>query len=78
MLGAGGEQRTTGVAVEPSQRTQLGREVLLVLGVSLGASALFALISFTGTLTAPGDLSSYRATLNGSRAPGRLPLSVAR
>lgn len=77
MLGAEGGRRTE-MAVEPAQRTWLGREVLLVLGVSLGASALYALISFTGTLTAPGDLSSYRATLNGSRAPGRPWLDLAR
>ncbi|RKS75455.1 CAAX prenyl protease-like protein [Motilibacter peucedani] len=59
-------------------RTLLRDEVLLVLGVSLGASAVFALVSFLGTVTAPGGLASHRATLNGTLAPGRPWLDLAR
>lgn len=60
----------------PDRRT-LGRETLLVLGLSLGASAVSALISFTGSVTEPGNLDDQAATLNGSRAPGRPWLDLA-
>jgi len=53
-----------------SQRI-LRSEMLLVLAVSLGASAVSALISFVGSLTKPGGLKDQAATLNGSYAPGR-------
>ncbi|RBM04937.1 CPBP family intramembrane metalloprotease domain-containing protein [Streptomyces sp. PT12] len=53
------------------------QEVLLVLAVSLGASAVSALISFVGDLTRPGGLADQAATLNGSRAPGRPWLDLA-
>ncbi len=46
-------------------------EVLLVLGVSLGMSALFAAVNLIGSLTAAKPLSQQQAVLNGSAAPGR-------
>src|SRR6476619_3290928 len=46
-------------------------EIVAVLAVSLGASALYALLSFIGSLTAKQSLSHQTATLNGSLAPGR-------
>ena len=46
-------------------------EVLAVLAVSLGRSAVSALIDLTGSLTAPQALSAQQATLNASAAPGR-------
>lgn len=52
-------------------RRTLGRETLLVLALSLGASAVSALISFTGSLTAHGGLAHQAARLNTSRAPDR-------
>ena len=39
--------------------------------MSLGASGVYALVSFIGSLTAHQSLSSQSAILNGSRAPGR-------
>jgi membrane protease YdiL (CAAX protease family) len=39
--------------------------------VSLGASGVYALVSFIGSLTAHQALSSQHVILNGSRAPGR-------
>ncbi|MFI8966869.1 CPBP family intramembrane glutamic endopeptidase [Streptomyces sp. NPDC053493] len=51
--------------------------MLLVLALSLGASALSALISFIGSLTKPGSLKEQAATLNGSYAPGRPWLDLA-
>lgn len=49
----------------------LRRETLLVLALSLGASAVSALISFTGSLTRPGGLGEQAANLNRSMAPDR-------
>lgn len=59
-----------------SRRT-LRDETLLVLALSVGASALAAVISFTGSVTRPGGLSEQAATLVGSRAPGRPWLDLA-
>ena len=49
----------------------LGWEIVVVFGVSLGASALFAIINLIGSLTAPKALSHQQAVLVGSMAPGR-------
>jgi hypothetical protein len=49
----------------------LRHETLLVLALSLGASGVSALISFIGSVTAPGGLKDKAATLNASEAPGR-------
>ncbi len=66
----------TGAAGEPS-RSILRSETLIVLALSLGASAVSALISFVGSLTKPGGLKHQAATLNGSHAPGRPWLDLA-
>jgi len=59
----------------------IGPEIIAVFSVSLGASALFALIRLIGALTAPKSLSGQQAVLVGSLAPGRpwldLTLQVA-
>ncbi|MFE7485355.1 CPBP family intramembrane glutamic endopeptidase [Streptomyces sp. NPDC057552] len=62
---------------EGSSRRILRSETLLVLALSLGASAVSALISFVGSLTKPGGLKDQAATLNGSYAPGRPWLDLA-
>ena len=49
----------------------LRTEVLLVLGISLGASAVYAVVSLAAKLTASGSLAEQTATLNPSRAPDR-------
>jgi len=49
----------------------LGWEIVVVFGVSLGASALFAIINLIGSLTAPKALAKQHAVLVGSLAPGR-------
>src|SRR5215469_2036467 len=46
-------------------------EIAAVLLVSLGASALYALLSFIGSVTAKQSLAKQTTTLNGSLAPGR-------
>lgn len=53
------------------RRGWLRRELLLVLGVSLGASAVYATVSLVAKLTAARPLSEQTATLNASQAPGR-------
>src|SRR5438067_3372427 len=70
---------TADKAQSPAQGPQQGSpppwlqrwEIAAVLAVSLGASALYALLSFIGSLTAKQSLSHQTATLNGSLAPGR-------
>ena len=52
-------------------RKVLRNEVLIVFALSLGASAVYAIISLLASLTAPGGLSNQTATLNPSQAPGR-------
>jgi membrane protease YdiL (CAAX protease family) len=59
------------VTVQLTRRKSLRNEVLLVLAVSLGASAVYAAVSLLAKLTAPGPLSEQAATLNASQAPGR-------
>ncbi|MFC4497194.1 CPBP family intramembrane glutamic endopeptidase [Streptomyces ovatisporus] len=59
-----------------SPRT-LRSEMFLVLALSLGASAVSALISFLGSLTAPGSLADQAARMNTSRAPDRPWLDLA-
>jgi membrane protease YdiL (CAAX protease family) len=56
---------------EPARRTPLRHEILLVLGLSVGASAVYAAVSLTAKLTAGRPLASQTAALNVSRAPDR-------
>jgi membrane protease YdiL (CAAX protease family) len=55
----------------PARRTRLGAEVALVLGVSVGASAVYAGVSLIAKLTAGRPLADQTAALNVSRAPER-------
>lgn len=52
-------------------RRVLRDEVLLVLGVSLGASAIYSVVTIIARLTAARPLSQQTAALNTSRAPER-------
>ncbi|MFB9234498.1 CPBP family intramembrane glutamic endopeptidase [Plantactinospora siamensis] len=53
----------------PVRRRTLGIEVLLVLGVSLGQSAVYSLVTIVARLTADRPLSQQTATLNASQSP---------
>jgi membrane protease YdiL (CAAX protease family) len=55
--------------VDPAQRRRAGWEIVIVLGLSLGASAVYAVIDLVGKLTEPGKLSDQTATLNDSVTP---------
>jgi len=46
-------------------------EIVAVFAVSLGASGLYALVQFIGSLTAHQSLGKQTAVLNGTLAPGR-------
>ncbi len=46
-------------------------EILIVLSLSLGRSAVYAVVHLVAAATAPGGLAGQRAVLNGSLAPGR-------
>ena len=52
-------------------RPVLRNEVLLVLGVSLGASAAYSIVNLIEKLTRPIPLSSQTTSLNTSVTPGR-------
>jgi membrane protease YdiL (CAAX protease family) len=53
------------------ERRSIRNEVLLVLGVSLGYSAIYAMIDIVGRLTASQALNQQQSNLNQSQAPGR-------
>jgi membrane protease YdiL (CAAX protease family) len=63
--------------VEVLARRTVRNEILLLLGVSLGASAVGALVAIVGRLTAAKALAQQTATLNPSQAPGRPWLDLA-
>jgi membrane protease YdiL (CAAX protease family) len=66
-------------AESPLSRTDarlLRWEIVAVFAVSLGASGVYALVSFIGSLTAHQSLSSQQVILNGSQAPGRPLLAL--
>lgn len=66
------DARPRGVGDPPSlTRTLLLLEVLLVLSVSLGRSAIYSVVSLVEALTAPGGLADQNAVLNPSLAPDR-------
>ena len=46
-------------------------EIVVVFAVSLGASGLYALVQFIGSLTAHQSLGKQTTVLNGTLAPGR-------
>ena len=56
-------------AVDRPTRTHLGTEIILVLLLSLGASAVYAVVSLIAKLTAGPPLSQQTATLNPSQSP---------
>ncbi|MFE0460529.1 CPBP family intramembrane glutamic endopeptidase [Kitasatospora sp. NPDC058965] len=59
------------------RRRLFGAELLIVLGLSLGASGVYALISFLGSVTEHAALAKQTVSLNASAAPGRPWLDLA-
>ena len=58
-----------GCAEAGQGRRRLSAEIWIVLGLSLGQSAVYSVISLTAKLTAGRPLASQTATLNASRSP---------
>ncbi|WP_425503486.1 CPBP family intramembrane glutamic endopeptidase [Jiangella mangrovi] len=54
--------------VETTSRRRLTAEIWIVLGLSLGQSAVYAVVSLIARLTRPERLSEQTATLNASRS----------
>jgi membrane protease YdiL (CAAX protease family) len=64
-------------SLPPLTRRLLGWEIVIVFALSLGRSALFAVIELIGSLTAAKPLGRQQALLVGSLAPGRPWLDLA-
>jgi uncharacterized protein len=56
------------IPLEPGRRTRLWWEIAIVLGLSLGASAVYSIINIIARLTSPTPLSKQSATINGSQS----------
>lgn len=69
--------RTLAVPGSPLPRRTLLAETVLVLGVSLGASAIWAVLSILRKLTAEAPLSAQTTRMNTSAAPDRPWLDLA-
>ena len=54
-----------------STATQLGLEIFIVLGLSLGQSAVYSLLRIIERLTRPQPLNQQTSTLNASATPDR-------
>lgn len=52
-------------------RPRYGLEIVIVLGLSLGRSAVYSVLSIIEKLTRPEPLSSQRTTMNSSAVPDR-------
>jgi membrane protease YdiL (CAAX protease family) len=65
------------VHVEPMTRRQLLNETWLVLGVSLGASAVWSVLSIIRKVTAEAALSQQTTAMNSSVTPDRPWLDLA-
>ena len=61
----------------PAAPTRPGWEVLLVLGVSLGQSAVYSLLSIAEKLTRPEPLAQQTTTINSSVTPDRPLLDLS-
>ena len=70
-------ERDPASVVEAGGRRGLRRETLLVLGVSLGSSAVYAVLSIIEKLTRPVPLSQQTTAMNQSATPGRPWLDLA-
>lgn len=62
---------------DPARRRRLVTETVLVLGVSLGASAVWSVLSIVRKLTEPTPLREQTTAMNTSRAPGRPWIDLA-
>ncbi|WP_230207706.1 CPBP family intramembrane glutamic endopeptidase [Microlunatus sp. Gsoil 973] len=59
------------LTIAPRPRAWIGAEVLIVLGLSLGQSAIYSILSILDRLTRPEALSQQSSQLNSSVTPDR-------
>src|SRR6476659_4778949 len=64
-------ERDPDPVTKPAVQRGLRRETVLVLGVSLGSSAVYAVLSIIEKLTRPVPLSRQTAAMHPSATPGR-------
>ena len=64
-------ERDPAPVTEPAVQRGLRRETVLVLGVSLGSSAVYAVLSIIEKLTRPVPLSQQTTAMSQSATPGR-------
>lgn len=77
MSAADDRSRVTGLPSTGLSPRRLVQETVLVLGVSLGASAVWALLSLIRKLTAPTPLGQQTTAMNSSVTPDRPWLDLA-
>jgi membrane protease YdiL (CAAX protease family) len=70
-------ERDPAAVSDPGAQRGLRRETVLVLGVSLGSSAVYAVLSIIEKLTRPTPLSQQTTAMNQSATPGRPWLDLA-
>jgi membrane protease YdiL (CAAX protease family) len=73
----GASVRDPAAVAGPGQRRGLVRETVIVLGVSLGASALWSILSIVNKLTRAAPLSKQTTAMNQSATPDRPWLDLA-
>ena len=61
----------TGTGIGPPPPRLLRWEIITVFAVSLGASGIYALVQYIGSLTAQQSLSKQAVVVHGTLAPGR-------
>ncbi|MEO3936333.1 type II CAAX endopeptidase family protein [Dermatophilaceae bacterium Soc4.6] len=76
-VGAGGLPERGPAPVPAARRPLLRREVLVVLGLSLGASGVYAVLAIIDRLTKAVALAQQTSTLNSSVTPDRPWLDLA-
>jgi membrane protease YdiL (CAAX protease family) len=64
-------QETAAAALAPPPPRLMRWEIVAVFAVSLGASGIYALVQYIGSLTAQQSLSKQAVVVHGTLAPGR-------
>ncbi|MBB2986009.1 CPBP family intramembrane glutamic endopeptidase [Terracoccus luteus] len=70
-------ERTAAPVADPRQRRGLRVETLIVLGVSLGSSAVYSVLQIIDKLTRAAPLSAQTTSMNNSQTPDRPWLDLA-
>lgn len=63
------DDATAGQATQPVSHRRIRAEILIVLGLSLGQSAIYALVAIAARLTAETSLGNQSTSINTSQSP---------